>query len=415
MKVTASLLAEALGAKPERAALFADALYEACALYGISDTATRLAYFLAQVGHESGALRHVREIWGPTAAQKTYEGRANLGNTQPGDGERFKGRGLIQTTGRANYARLRDRLRQRGVQCPDFEAEPEALEQPHWAAWSAADYWDMRSINAAADAADFRRATKLVNGATNGLADREARLARAMPVVLRAAGEGPAPVPAPQPLPEVAPTPVPRRSDPIPVDPINAPQGEPMVSPVLIPFALEALKTLVPKLGEMFAGSDNAKRNVQAAAAVIDVATQAIGARNAQEMVETIQADKEAAATVKQAIEQNWYEITDLLIKAGESDEKSRIAAHDRAVALAQLTGGRWLYLLGGCAALILIASYAITGVVILGEKETFSDETKAMLLGQVVIFGFVTVLAFLFGSNIQNRMAADASRAREE
>jgi putative chitinase len=410
MKVTASLLAEALGAKPERAALFADALYEACALYGISDTATRLAYFLAQVGHESGALRHVREIWGPTAAQKTYEGRANLGNTQPGDGERFKGRGLIQTTGRANYARLRDRLRQRGVQCPDFEAEPEALEQPHWAAWSAADYWDMRSINAAADAADFRRATKLVNGATNGLADREARLARAMPVVLRAAVETPAPVPAPQPLPEIAPTP--RRSDPIPVDPINAPQGEAnMVSPVLIPFALEALKTLVPKLGEMFAGSDNAKRNVQAAAAVIDVATQAIGARNAQEMVETIESDKEAAATVKAAIEQNWYELTDLLIKAGEADEKSRAAATDRALVLANLTGGRWITFLGAVALLVVFMTYVITAGVLFLANSPFSDETKAMLLGQIVILGFSTVLAWMFGSNIQNRIGATARK----
>jgi putative chitinase len=414
MKVTASLLAEALGAKPERAALFADALYEACALYGISDTATRLAYFLAQVGHESGALRHVREIWGPTAAQKTYEGRANLGNTQPGDGERFKGRGLIQTTGRANYARLRDRLRQRGVQCPDFEAEPEALEQPHWAAWSAADYWDMRSINAAADAADFRRATKLVNGGTNGLADREARLARAMPVVLRAAGATETPVPAPEPTPEIAPTP--RRSDPIPIDPINAPQGEAnMVSPALIPFALEALKVVVPKLGELFAGSDTAKRNVQAAATVIDVATQAIGARNAQEMVETIQADKEAAATVKQAIEQNWYELTDLLIKAGEADEKTRVAATDRAIVLANITGGRWITFLGAVALLVVALSYVITAGVLFLDDSPFSDETKAMLLGQIVILGFSTVLAFLFGSNIQNRIAANASRSKEE
>jgi muramidase (phage lysozyme) len=230
------------------------------------------------------------------------------------------------------------------------------------------------------------------------------------------ATETPAPVPVPQPLPEVAPTPQPRRSDPIPIDPINAPQGEPnMVSPALIPFALEALKVVVPKLGELFAGSDTAKRNVQAAATVIDVATQAIGARNAQEMVETIQADKEAAATVKQAIEQNWYELTDLLIKAGEADEKTRAAALDRNAQLAQLTGGRWLYLLGGVCLLVILCSYVITGVVILGDRDIFSDETKAMLLGQVVIFGFVTVLGFLLGSNIQNRIAANASRSKDE
>jgi muramidase (phage lysozyme) len=217
-------------------------------------------------------------------------------------------------------------------------------------------------------------------------------------------------VPEPQPAPEIAPKP--RRSDPIPIDPINAPQGEAnMVSPALIPFALEALKVVVPKLGELFAGSDTAKRNVQAASAVIDVATQAIGARNAQEMVEAIESDKEAAATVKAAIEQNWYELTDLLIKAGEADEKSRAAATDRALVLANLTGGRWITFLGAVALLVVFMTYVITAGVLFLANSPFSDETKAMLLGQIVILGFSTVLAWMFGSNIQNRIGATARR----
>lgn len=220
----------------------------------------------------------------------------------------------------------------------------------------------------------------------------------------------PAPVPVPQPPPPEPDLPLvmPKRpwSDALPVDPINAPQGEAM-HPAIIPIAVEALKNIVPKLGELFAGSDTAKRNVQAAQAVIETASAAIGAKNAQEMLETVQSDPKAAQEVRAAIEAHWFEITDLAIKAGEADEKSRIAATDRAIALAGLTGGRWLYLLATAAMIVLLASYAITGMVILGDKETFSDETKAMLLGQVVIFGFVTVLAFLFGSNIQNRIAA--------
>ena len=64
----------------------------------------RVAAFIAQIGHESGQLVYAREIWGPTPAQAKYEGRKDLGNTVPGDGFKYRGRGLIQITGRANYA-----------------------------------------------------------------------------------------------------------------------------------------------------------------------------------------------------------------------------------------------------------------------------------------------------------------------
>jgi putative chitinase len=144
------------------------------AFYSI-DTPARQAAFLAQVGHESGGLRYVRELWGPTDAQERYEGRLDLGNTQPGDGERFKGHGLIQTTGRANHAKVRDRLRERFDDVPDFEAEPESLMEPKWACLSAADYWDMHKLNVLADAGDFRRITKRINGGFNGYDDRLAR------------------------------------------------------------------------------------------------------------------------------------------------------------------------------------------------------------------------------------------------
>lgn len=142
-------------------------------------TRERMAAFLAQVGHESMGLFHCREIWGPTPAQRRYEGRADLGNTEAGDGKRYMGRGLLQVTGRANYARVSKRLM--ALCAPDFEARPELLESPRWAAISAADYWLDRKLNQFCNpgAVRFIALTKKINGGTNGLADRQARYARA--------------------------------------------------------------------------------------------------------------------------------------------------------------------------------------------------------------------------------------------
>ena len=184
MKLDADLLAAAIGCQRSRAALFAGPLDVACARYAI-DTPIRMAMFIAQIGHESGSLQFVREVWNPkqVPAQSRYEGRADLGNTLPGDGFRFRGRGLIQTTGRANYRFVRDSLRKGGYRCPDFEQEPELLEEPQWAALSACDYWEMRKCNEAADAGNFELVTRLVNGGTNGLVDRLNRWERAKRVL----------------------------------------------------------------------------------------------------------------------------------------------------------------------------------------------------------------------------------------
>lgn len=134
------------------------------------NTIPRQAAFLAQISHESGGLHFVREIWGPTVAQSKYEGRKDLGNAQPGDGLRYRGRGLIQITGRANYASCRDGLKPYGA--PDFEAEPEKLEAPRWAAMSAGWYWSERDLNALADAGDFEKITRKINGGLNGYEER---------------------------------------------------------------------------------------------------------------------------------------------------------------------------------------------------------------------------------------------------
>ena len=151
--------------------LFAPHLAEACAAYSIN-TPKRVAAFLAQVGHESGRLQYVCELWGPTPAQVKYEGRKDLGNNQSGDGKRFMGRGLIQVTGRNNYNQMRELLLLAIEDVPDFISYPHLLEQPDYAAWSAAAFWDSRNLNPLADAQEFDNITRRVNGGQNGRDDR---------------------------------------------------------------------------------------------------------------------------------------------------------------------------------------------------------------------------------------------------
>lgn len=144
-----------------KAGIFLPALNAAMLEFGIN-TPARVASFLAQLAHESGQLVYVREL----ATGAAYEGRKDLGNTQPGDGVRFRGRGLIQITGRTNYAACGRAL---GL---DLLAQPALLEQTVNACRSAGWFWQSRGLNALADAGDQVAVTRRVNGGTNGLAER---------------------------------------------------------------------------------------------------------------------------------------------------------------------------------------------------------------------------------------------------
>lgn len=147
-----------------RAPIYLEPLNSSMAEFHI-DTLLRQACFLAQVAHESGSLAYTAEVWGPTPAQSGYEGRADLGNTHVGDGKRFRGRGLIQVTGRRNTEACLDALRRPAI-------DIEYLETPIGASRSAGWFWNSRGLNEIADAGKFWTISKLINGGTNGLDDR---------------------------------------------------------------------------------------------------------------------------------------------------------------------------------------------------------------------------------------------------
>jgi putative chitinase len=152
----------------ERAEQVAPHLNRAMAEANIN-TPQRQAMFIAQLAHESGGFRYNEEL----ASGADYEGRADLGNTQPGDGRRFKGRGFIQLTGRDNYTRAGRDLGLDLVNNPGLAAEDGNAARV--AAW----YWNSRDINSAADSGNFTQVTRLINGGTNGLPDRQQYYARA--------------------------------------------------------------------------------------------------------------------------------------------------------------------------------------------------------------------------------------------
>lgn len=154
-----------------------DSIIAGLSAYGVAAGLTaphRLAHYLAQIAHESGGFRFDREVWGPTPAQKRYDGRVDLGNTPEadGDGERYKGRSGIQVTGKANYAGFRDWCAARRLSPPDFVADPDALNTDPWEGLAPIWFWDTRNLNALADENNLETLTRRINGGLNGLPDR---------------------------------------------------------------------------------------------------------------------------------------------------------------------------------------------------------------------------------------------------
>lgn len=158
-------LAQITGARIDRATTFLPFLEDAMHEFQIN-TPQRQAAFLAQIAHESGSLRFLVELWGPTASQSRYEMRYDLGNVAPGDGYKYRGRGLIQVTGRANYLKAGQAL---GA---DLIEHPELLGEPGLACRSAGWFWKSHGCNELADAGLFEKLTRVINGGLNGYAER---------------------------------------------------------------------------------------------------------------------------------------------------------------------------------------------------------------------------------------------------
>lgn len=172
MNITAMQITQILPDSVWRVSKFIGPINTTLDTYGIS-TSARIAAFIAQVGVESGQLRYVRELWGPTPQQKRYDppgGLADeLGNTQAGDGFKYRGRGLIQITGRSNYEAASASLGQ------TFYENPELVEEPLWAAMVSGWFWEQKGLNALADKNDsaaFEEITKRVNGGLTAEAQR---------------------------------------------------------------------------------------------------------------------------------------------------------------------------------------------------------------------------------------------------
>lgn len=361
MTLDAGLLQAAAGCTAERAALFAPLLDAACQHYGITSP-VRLAAFLAQIGHESGGLRYVREL----ASGEAYEGRKSLGNTQPGDGPRYRGRGLIQITGRANYAATTQRMQPAGA--PDFIDFPEALEEPQWAAWSACDWWAAHGCNELADSGDFDALTRRINGGTNGIDDRRKRWEKAKTLLLF-------------------------------TDPPSTPEA------TMAPFLLAALPAIIeaiPKLGRVFgSGSEVAERNVKAAELVAETVKAATGAATEQEAVQRLQSDPAAVQAASKAIDAVWYELTEA--GGGGIDGARKAEAARNPTGDLKHSASFWV----GILLLPLVYLIVLSLIGMIGTA-TWSDDVRAGLAGSLISAIIGGLVGYYYGtSTSRNRSPA--------
>ena len=180
MSITQQQLQQILPNAGQTAGVFVPVLNTAMDRFQIVGT-KRIAAFIAQIGHESGQFRYMRELGNDQYLSKYDTGTLakRLGNTPEadGDGQKYRGRGLIQITGRANYMMCGEAL------ALDLINHPELLEKPQHACMSAAWFWASRGLNTLADAGKFDTITRRINGGQNGAADRQALYARALKVL----------------------------------------------------------------------------------------------------------------------------------------------------------------------------------------------------------------------------------------
>lgn len=401
MRLTPALLRAAVGCTAELADIYADHLADACEMHDIRGP-VRMAAFLAQIGHESVSLKHTSEVWGPTERQKRYEGRKDLGNVKIGDGYFFRGRGLIQVTGRANMAQMAEWL---GL---DLLTTPELLEQPRWAALSAATWWARHGCNQLADAGDFVALTRKINGGTNGLEDRQRRWEKAKQAL--ASYTTPA-MPDERdnpvwttPRPDQEPYEAPQPDWPAAAPTYTRPQPEKpkMAFPLpLIAGLLPIVADLIPSLTKIFKpGSAVAERNVAAASAVLDTVVQATKTANAQAAIEKMQADPAALADATRAVDA-WVEMVESGGGGIEGARKQDAAV--RASGDLLHSPSFWIAIL--ILPLVYLLVLSLIGLV---GTATWSDDVRAGLAGSLISAVIGGLVGYYYGqTTTRNRAPA--------
>jgi len=356
------------------------------------NTAQRLAMFLAQVGHESGSLVYMREIWGPTAAQVRYEGRADLGNTQPGDGKKFAGHGPIQVTGRDNHARMRDALAKMFPDVPDFEAEPERLCEPRWGWMAAGMIWKWTDGNALADNGDFLGITKKINGGYNGLQDRKDRLAVATAVL--------------------------GIENPLPATPAVT-QPEQPVAPLLLTLGSALINAFTPLAAEKInkeLGRHTDKPEVaeQVTSAIIETVKAATGKDDPIAAVAAAQADPAILQQAETSALDALTKLEPVLEKLHQMQQQSWAAEEtSRDAAAKRASAEPWdmtKLLVGGALAMIgVLMLFICTIAVIQAVKGDIKPEVWAQIAGLMGLVGGVgtTIYGYRFGSS-RNSAAKD-------
>lgn len=431
--MTPDLLRAATGCSAAHAELFAPHLAVAGPACGI-DNAQRWAMFLAHVGHESAGLSRLVEslnytperllaVFGPhriTPEQAAELGRTstrpadergianivyggiwgarNLGNTQPEDGWAFRGHGLLQTTGRGNVARVRDRLRARlGARVPDFENSPERLADPEWAVWSACDYWADRNCNQFADRNDFVGLTRHINGSINGLDDRRARWRAAVDALTSWQPPGPAPA---------------VEAAPAPAAPLDNPPEAPVVAPLLLALGSSLIQALTPLAKEKIERElnrhiDRPEVATAVTNAVIEVAKAATGKTDPVEAVAEARKNPEAMRQVEASALEQLAKLGPIIDRLHEMEKDDRKDAEASIEAAARRAAAEpW-----DMTKLLVMGMFALLGVLILfvcgiAVVQAIKGDIKPEVWAQVAgLIGFAigvatTVYAYRFGTS---------------
>ena len=307
--------------------------------------------FMAQVCHESGGFRYVKELASGTA----YEGRKDLGNLSPGDGVKYKGRGYIQITGRFNYGYCGQALNL------DLLNHPELLEKPLHAARSAAWYWQWKNL----DSKTFMEATKLINGGYNGLESRKAYLAKAESVLIS--------------------------------------KKEPTMALPALPilkFIWPTILAAAPDLVKIFTDKDASvpERNIKGAEKVLEIAKTITDSVNEQELATKLETQPEIREAFQKAIKDNWFDLVSASPQGLKEARSFYLLPENRDKVWGNLSFIQVL-------ALLLVSISAIgAGYVLTSDIERFSADLRGAIVTMIIVGGFVGVKEFFFGSSEGSR-----------